>query len=201
VLVVEDDERLRNWTATLLQEAGYDVVEAGTGSAALAEARVERPQAVVLDVLLPDLSGYEVCHTLRTDDPHLPIVFVSGERVESYDRVAGLLIGADDYLVKPFAGDELLARLRRLLQRVAAPARSGHGLTVRELEVLRQLAAGFAAGAIAERLGISPKTVGTHIEHIFSKLGVRTRAQAVAAAYRARLVPDVEAYGLGVDAG
>ena len=146
----------------------------------------------MLDVRLPGLSGYEVCHTLRADDPDLPIVFISGERVESYDRVAGLLIGADDYLVKPFAGDELLARLRRLLQRVASPARSAHGLTVRELEVLRQLADGFAAGAIAERLGISPKTVGTHLEHIFSKLGVRTRAQAVAAAYRERLVPDVD---------
>jgi DNA-binding response OmpR family regulator len=129
VLVVEDDAPLRAWTATLLQDAGYSVVEAGSGSAALVEARLERPQAVVLDVRLPDLSGYEVCHTLRADDPDLPIVFISGERVESYDRVAGLLIGADDYLVKPFGKAELLARINAVMRRAdaALPRRDGPG--------------------------------------------------------------------------
>jgi DNA-binding response OmpR family regulator len=197
VLVVEDDDALRTYIGGLLEEAGFAPTGVATGEEALAVASAEPPDAVVLDVCLPGLSGYEVCRELRERSESLPILFISGQRVESFDRVAGLLIGADDYLVKPFAPDELLARLRGLLRRTKHAPRSLHGLTVRELEVLRQLAEGLAPSTIAERLVISPKTVGTHIEHIFQKLGVRTRAQAVAAAYREHLVDaDVEAHEL-----
>ena len=193
ILVVGDEEGLRTSIAAVLGAAGFGVELAADGHEALAVAREHLVQAVVLDVCLPGLSGYEVCRTLKEARPDLPILFLSGERVESFDRVAGLLIGGDDYLVKPFAPDELLARLRALLRRNGAPARSGrNGLTRRELEVLRHLADGLGQSAIAELLGISPKTVGTHIEHIFQKLDVRSRAQAVAAAYRQRLVEDVE---------
>jgi DNA-binding NarL/FixJ family response regulator len=193
ILVVDDDEGLRAWIAAVLRAAGFGVELAADGHEALAAAREHLVQAVVLDICLPGLSGYEVCRALKEERPELPILFVSGERVESFDRVAGLLIGGDDYLVKPVAPDELLARLRALLRRNGAPAaRSRNGLTRRELEVLRHLADGLGQSTIAELLGISPKTVGTHIEHIFQKLDVRSRAQAVAAAYRQRLVEDVE---------
>ncbi len=189
ILVVDDDDALRAHIVLLLEQAGYGVLEAGTGEEALAAARREPPQAVVLDVCLPVLSGYEVCRALKEEQPAVGVLFISGERVESFDRVAGLLIGGDDYLVKPFAPDELLARLRVLVRHAAAPRQDGlHGLTRRELEVLRHLADGLGQAAIAEALVISPKTVGTHIEHIFQKLGVRTRAQAVAAAYREGIV-------------
>jgi DNA-binding NarL/FixJ family response regulator len=198
ILVVDDDDGLRAHLCTLLGEAGFSVVQVANGAAAIAAARAERPQAVVLDVCLPGLSGYEVCNALRTDFPDLPILFISGERTESFDRVAGLLIGGDDYLVKPFAEDELLVRLRALIRRRNRPQqRALHGLTQRELEVLGCLTEGLGQSAIAERLVISPKTVGTHIEHIFQKLSVRSRAQAVAAAYREHLVPEeVEAHQL-----
>jgi DNA-binding CsgD family transcriptional regulator len=119
----------------------------------------------------------------------LPIMLVSGDRTEAYDRVAGLLIGADDYLVKPYAPDELLARARRLLRRatpIAPPVAAK--LTLRETEVLSLLAEGLEQDEIAARLFITRKTVGTHIEHILKKLGVRSRAQAVALAYRSDLV-------------
>ncbi|HYX82124.1 MAG TPA: response regulator transcription factor, partial [Gemmatimonadales bacterium] len=119
----------------------------------------------------------------------LPVLFLSGARTESYDRVAGFLVGADDYVVKPFAVDELLARVRRLVRHAsAAPETSIALLTPREREVLGLLAEGLAADAIAKELFISKKTVGTHLEHIFTKLGVRSRAQAIAVAYRNELV-------------
>jgi DNA-binding NarL/FixJ family response regulator len=114
---------------------------------------------------------------------------MSAERTESYDRVAGFLIGADEYLTKPIAPDELVIRIERLLRRsgpVAPPVAAK--LTGRELEVLSLLAEGFAAAEIAARLVISPKTVSTHIDRILVKLGVRSRAQAVALAYRRELV-------------
>ena len=124
VLVVDDDPLLRAYARRVLEDSGYRVVEAVDGVAAVKSARAVRPAAVLLDVNIPRLSGYEVCRSLREEHgSDLPVIFVSGERTESFDRVAGLLIGADDYLVKPFAGDELLARLRSLLRRADAQTR------------------------------------------------------------------------------
>ena len=143
---------------------------------------------MILDVRLPGRSGYEVCHALRRrHGANLPILFLSGERVESYDRAAGLLLGADEYLVKPFSPDELVTRVRSLIRR-AAELPQRRALTARELEVLTLLAAGLEQTDIAVRLAISPRTVATHIERILGKLGVRSRAQAVALAFRESLV-------------
>jgi DNA-binding NarL/FixJ family response regulator len=188
-LVADPDDAARAEVARVFEAAGYDVTQVATGEDALGAARSEAPCAVVLEVSLGAFSGYEVCRELRRSfGRELPIVFLSGVRTESYDRVAGLLVGADDYLVKPCAGDELLIRVRRLLPR-SSPARAGAAkLTKREEEVLGLLAEGLPQGSIAERLSISSKTVGTHIEHILSKLGVHSRTQAVALAYREELV-------------
>ena len=108
---------------TILTRAGYATLEAATGEAALEAAELNRPEAVVLDVQLPGISGYEVCRKLDEHGDRPPVLFVSGARIESFDRVAGLLVGGDDYLVKPFAPDELLARLHALIRRArrAAP--------------------------------------------------------------------------------
>ena len=190
VLVVEDDARQRTLLRELLQRIGLEVVEAEDGESALRSAARQPPSLVLLDVRLPIVGGYEVCHELRERyGDELPIVFVSGARVESEDRAAGIMLGADDYITKPFDPDELLARVRRLL-------RNGRGaidrsrrrtpfdeLTPRELEVLELMAAGLEQAEIARRLVISPRTVGTHIQHILEKLDVRSRAQAVALAH------------------
>jgi DNA-binding NarL/FixJ family response regulator len=191
ILVVDDDPSCRALVVDALGAAGFETHEVETADAALDFVADEAPALVVLDVNLPLVSGYEVCRRLRDRyGTGLPIVFLSGERVESFDRVAGLLIGADDYVVKPFAPDELVARVQRLLGRSHAPAqpRGLSRLTKRELEVLGLLAEGKSQSEIADELVISRKTVGTHIEHILSKLGVKSRAQAVALAYRDRLL-------------
>jgi DNA-binding NarL/FixJ family response regulator len=187
VLIVDDDEGFRAVVAEAFAQAGFAPREASTGQAALEAARLRRPSLVVLDVRLPDLSGYEVCHALRDElGESLPILFVSGERSESIDRVAGLLVGGNDYLVKPIALDELLVRSRHLMNGRTPTQANGNGfaLTERERQVLELLAEGLTPAQVADELVISTSTVGTHIEHVYSKLGARTRAHAVGLAYR-----------------
>ena len=191
VLIVDDDEDLRATIATMLADAGYPTRQADCGVEALRIARLEPPALVLLDVNLPGMCGYEVYRLLRDElGDQFPIVFISGERTASFDRVGGLLLGANDYMVKPFAEDELLARVHNLLGRRHVPAARAIAarLTRREFEVLRLLAAGRGPDEIARLLVISPKTVGTHVERIYVKLGVQTRAQAVAVAYRDALL-------------
>jgi len=187
ILLAEDDEPLAALVEEVLLAGGYEVVVVHDGLEAL---QADEPAAAVLDVNLPGVSGYQVCDALRRAYGRaLPILFISGERTEPFDRVAGLLLGADDYLVKPFEPGELLARVSALVERRASPVDGKRGLTDREHEVLGLLAEGLRQDEIADRLVISKKTVGTHIEHILGKLGVRSRAEAVAAAYRESLVP------------
>jgi DNA-binding NarL/FixJ family response regulator len=185
-LIADGDDGSRLELAQFLESAGYRVWQAARGDAALAVARERRPSIAILEIPLPVLSGYEVCRALKTEHgPSFPVLFLSGRRTESYDRVAGLLIGADDYLTKPYAPDELLARMRLLRPRAPELAESVESrLTPRETEVLRLLAQGMRQPEIADLLTISPRTVGTHIEHILRKLDVHSRAEAIALAYR-----------------
>jgi DNA-binding NarL/FixJ family response regulator len=179
-------------------------VEAADGDEALHVAEAVTPSLVLLDVHLPVKAGYAVCQELRKRfGERLPIIFVSGTRKESFDRVGGLLLGADDYIVKPFDPDEFLARVKRFMARsssengsreetaAAEPQSSASelpfDLTRRELDVLELLVEGRTQDQIAEILVISPKTVATHIQRILAKLGVNSRAQAVALAARERL--------------
>jgi DNA-binding NarL/FixJ family response regulator len=194
ILVVDDDEAFREAITGILERAGYASIAVAKAEDGLRAAISEQPRLVILDVCLPDLSGYEVCRQLKDRfGDGLPVLFVSGVRTESFDRVAGLLIGADDYLGKPFAADELLARVRRLIRHSTSLAPSvASRLTPREMEVLRLLAHGLGQDEIARQLFISRKTVATHIEHVLQKLGVRTRAQAVALAYREDLLVGAE---------
>jgi two-component system, NarL family, nitrate/nitrite response regulator NarL len=200
ILIVDDDRYSRMLISRVLKRAGYTTYEAETGEEALAAAKRRRPALVVVEPLLPGVSGYEVCRELKDAfGEALPIVFVSGSRTEPGDRVAGLLVGGDDYVVKPFDPDELLARIRRLLPARLAGGEAARKLTRRELDVLSLLVEGLTQPEIAEDLFISPKTVGKHIEHILAKLGVHNRAQAVALAVRDELIgsdrraPDVTA--------
>jgi DNA-binding NarL/FixJ family response regulator len=188
ILVVDDDAGVRLVVRDALSAAGFDVTVVADGEHAVAAFGATRPELVVLDVNLPRLSGYELCRHFKEADPSARVLFLSGERTEWFDRAAGLLLGGDDYAVKPFDPDELVARVRALLAQPPPVPERMASLTRRELQVLRLLAAGRNQREIAEELVISPRTVGTHIEHILEKLGVRSRAQAIALAYREELV-------------
>ena len=133
VLIVEDDRGVRESLARALQFEGYEVHSASDGGEGLQLARVGDADAVILDVMMPVLDGLEVARRLRSSRVATPILMLTA-RHEISDRVAGLDAGADDYLVKPFALDELLARLRALLRRTG-PTESTDLLTVSDLEL------------------------------------------------------------------
>jgi two-component system, OmpR family, response regulator MprA len=116
ILIVEDDEQIASFLRRGLAYEGYEVDSAADGSAALSKARDSRPDLVVLDLMLPGMDGLEVCRRLRAAHSSLPILILTARDSVS-DRVQGLDAGSDDYMVKPFALAELLARVRALLRR------------------------------------------------------------------------------------
>ena len=190
ILIVIPDIDAREEASRLFERAGYRTSQVAMGEEALERSSERAPLLVLLDLELTDMSGFEACYELRErlgEGP--PIILISGERTEPGDRVAGLNMGADDFLSKPFDPDELIARARRLLTRSgdrSTPAMD-IPLTARETEVLQLLADGLTQDAIAEKLFISPKTVATHIQRIITKLGVHSRTEAVALAYKSGL--------------
>jgi DNA-binding NarL/FixJ family response regulator len=190
VLVADGDTAARKLAMKALGRVGFRVRGFATGEEAFAATAEEPPALVLFELELPDMSGYELCRALRQNHGDgLPLFLMSGDRTDSMDRVAGLLIGADDYIVKPFNVDELVARVRRFVDRrertrYSAPP-AGMDVTPRELEVLRLLGEGNDQNEIAHELSISPKTVATHIQRLLTKFGARSRAQLVALAYRA----------------
>jgi len=178
ILVVDDDAGFRALVSSLLEGEGVELREVASGEEALEAAKREKPRLVVLDVCLPRISGYEVCRALKDFyGDGVSIIFVSGERCAPLDRAAGLLLGADDYLAKPFSPDEFLARVRRLLPRTTGVLSI---LTRREREVLQLLADDLHQKEIAQRLVLSPKTIATHVDRIYKKLNVHSRDDAIA---------------------
>ena len=115
ILIVEDDPNLLAALEYNLQNDGYDVVTAMDGAAAVETARKEKPDIVILDVMLPKMNGFEVCRILRRETV-VPILMLTA-RVEETDKIVGLEIGADDYMTKPFSMRELLARVSAMLRR------------------------------------------------------------------------------------
>jgi DNA-binding response OmpR family regulator len=127
ILIVEDERAVARGLEYGLRAEGFDVTWANTGQGALAMARSASPQLIVLDIRLPDISGFDVCRQLRSEGRRLPILMLTA-RDEEVDKVLGLELGADDYLVKPFSMRELISRIRALLRRaygeLAAAARN-----------------------------------------------------------------------------
>ena len=132
VLVVDDEENISYLVASALRLAGLEVRTAGTAMEALADAAAYPPDAVVLDVMLPDLDGFETLKRLRGRGIDAPVLFLSA-RSETADRVRGLTSGGDDYIVKPFALEEVTARVQLALARRGAARPESHRLAVADL--------------------------------------------------------------------
>lgn len=125
ILVVEDDDGIRGLVCAVLGYQGYTVDAVMSGRGAMEVIRSDPPALVVLDVLLPDLDGFEIVRRLRRDGVEVPVLFLTA-RDATADRVAGLDLGGDDYLTKPFEVDELRARVRALLRRAGTPEETTH---------------------------------------------------------------------------
>jgi DNA-binding NarL/FixJ family response regulator len=201
ILLVGAGFDTRSTLRAVLVAAGFELVDAASDEEALDRTATQDPLGVLIDLDDPSTSGYLVCKLLRERHGEmLPIVLVSGSKVESSDRVVGLLIGADDYMTKPLDPGEVIARIRRLVARSAAregavtrtvqaspiePNVDDFDLTARERQVMALLLDGLTQAEIARELVISSNTVATHIQRILLKLGVHNRAQAVAKVARA----------------
>jgi DNA-binding NarL/FixJ family response regulator len=197
-----------------LAEEGYTVLVARDGEQALARLDLVTPDAILMDAVMPGLTGFETCQRIKNHAAWsaIPVIFMTGLS-ETADVVAGFEAGGVDYVVKPVRIGEVLARLathvrnaqaarealKAMHKAMAAEPASAAGvaansqhsrldeaaLTPRETEVLSWLAKGKTNRDIAEILGMSHRTVNKHLEHIFEKLGVETRAAAAALASRA----------------
>ncbi len=134
ILVVDDEESITQLVSTALRYEGFEVQTAGTGKAALREVESFRPDLVLLDVMLPDLDGFEVQRRLPGAPGRLPVVFLTARR-ETEDRVRGLTIGADDYVTKPFSLEELIARVRAVLRRTRGDRGTERRVAYADLEL------------------------------------------------------------------
>lgn len=152
ILLIEDDARLAAMVSDYLGEAGFRVTHAATGKNGLALHAREAFDAIVLDLMLPDIDGLDVCRQLRAQEADTPILMLTA-RGDAMDRVVGLEMGADDYLPKPFEPRELLARLRAILRR-----RRGGG----KRDLLRFGSLEIDRGAREVRLDGSPRTLTSY---------------------------------------
>jgi DNA-binding response OmpR family regulator len=199
ILVVDDEMKIARLVRDYLTEAGFDVVLASTGPAAVAAARSSRPDLVVLDLGLPGMDGYDVTRSIRSQSA-TPIIMLTA-RSEETDRIIGLELGADDYVVKPFSPRELVARVKAVLRRaggevasetirvsdlvISLPHRSVERegtrieLTVSEFELLRTLASQpgrvFTRGQLLDAMrGVSfesyERSIDAHVKNLRKKL-------------------------------
>lgn len=193
ILVVEDTSAYAEALQQTLELEGHTVLLAGRAMEALARARAEPPDLVLLDLGLPDKDGYHVLKELRARGVDCPVLILSARSLEA-DKLEGFRLGADDYVTKPFGAMELLARISALLRRmrrVAPPAAASagvvrvlddqelkerFGLTDRQIAVARLMAEGCTNAELAARLTLSFYTARNHAEQVMLRLGVANRA-------------------------
>jgi DNA-binding response OmpR family regulator len=119
ILIAEDDPNILDGLADIFHNEGYQTIKAATGSDAVKLYQSHKPDFVCLDIMMPGISGYDVCRKIRADNPDVPVIFISAKS-EEIDKVVGLELGADDYIVKPFGVKEVVARIRAVTRRTLA---------------------------------------------------------------------------------
>lgn len=124
ILVAEDDRNILNALCQILENEGFEVVTAQDGESAMDLYQSAAPDFVCLDIMMPEINGYDVCKKIRQENPHVPIIFLSA-KTEEIDRVVGLELGADDYIVKPFGAREVVARIRSVTRRYMQSQHNG----------------------------------------------------------------------------
>lgn len=187
VLIIEDDRNTANLIALYLKREGFRALAAGDGEAGLALAERQHPDLVILDLMLPKLDGWEVCRRLRRVS-EVPVIMLTA-REEEVDRVAGLTLGADDYVVKPFSPRELMARVKAVLRRASRPGpgrkgRLSHADVVLDLDKRQVRVNGRPVAltpheyAILEALMSAPGRIFTRDE-LISRLYPRAEAMVI----------------------
>jgi DNA-binding response OmpR family regulator len=207
VLIVDDTPDNLALLSDALDAHGYMVLVALDGQSALNRIQRRRPDLILLDAMMPGLDGFETCRRIKAepDSADIPVLFMTA-LTDSEHVVEGFAAGGSDYVTKPIHTDEVLARVAahlrtaRLIQAArqttaAAPTLNGaparatlstrFQLTEREMEVLRWVACGKTNRDIGDILGLSPRTVNKHLEHVYVKLGVETRTAATSVALAA----------------
>ena len=152
LLVVEDDPNIRELLSASLRFAGFAVTSASSGAEGVASASEHRPDLIVLDVMLPDLDGFEVIRLMREGGARTPVVFLTA-RDGTDDKIRGLTLGGDDYVTKPFSLEELTARIRAVLRRTTAGDETPSRLTFADLELDEETHEVYRAG---QRVQLSP---------------------------------------------
>lgn len=133
ILVVDDEQHIIDLVRLYLEREGYDIEEAATGNEALVKQKSGSPDLILLDLMLPDIDGYEVCRQIRTRS-NVPILMLTA-RKEDIDKIVGLELGADDYLTKPFNPRELVARVRAILRRYQSGSKPGETVEIGKLRI------------------------------------------------------------------
>ncbi len=138
ILIAEDDKFIREGIEEILRSEGYETIVANDGQEAISLFDTQRPDFVLLDIMMPNIDGYEVCRRIRKTDEQIPVIFISAKS-EEIDKVIGLELGADDFIVKPFGTREVIARIRAITRRCLARAQKSDNapkqITLKDLSV------------------------------------------------------------------
>jgi DNA-binding NarL/FixJ family response regulator len=193
LLLIDDDPNLILLVKDYLEFRGYDVVTAENGREALQVLEQQTPDMIICDVMMPEMDGYSLVSTIRSDPKTswIPVLFLSAKG-QSQDRVKGLNIGADVYMVKPFEPEELVAQVESSLKQASRLIQhkdsKGEGsqkiqvpfdveLTPTELRVVQFVARGMANREIAEELNVSQRTIESHVSNMLGKTGLHNRTE------------------------
>lgn len=188
ILLVEDDEMIRELVRLYLEANHFGVWEAESIREAIATLHQKQPDLIVLDILLPDGSGLELCQSLRESGSEIPVLFLTCKD-DSEDMIAGLDLGGDDYMTKPFDPNILVSRIKAILRRQGVQDKKDSAkstreelierLTKREIEMLTLIKAGYTNQEIALHFQISIGTVKGYNNQLFGKLGAKNRTHAI----------------------